>query len=378
MKKRLIALTVLMVLLLTACGSKQGGNGSKHPYNWKEKRDGSVELTIKNAPEEGYAWTAEEAEGGFLQIERTDAGGGDKAVFSVTGDSPIGGTAIFACRRESAPGDTAFEIWLQVERSDKGRLTVTQTEYREFPSVETAGVEGAASCSWYSGTDGTGKLYLNELYEWRAMGYDETILSIGLPTYGESGCTYTLTGLAAGETSLLMYDLTQDYGFRLSVTVAEDLSVTLSNGEAGTFEIPAQQIPGMQEVTDYIGELAIPSGYRVIECKSGDRSGLGGETNYASLSLRTDQGIWVLYATKDDSMTDFLALYLDGYTGAAQTKTSVNRFPAILLGEGEQNALFWADDQNRSFCLRSQYDISTSEELLAAANGLYGASEEKA
>ena len=51
MKKRLIALTVLMVLMLTACGSKQGGNGSKHPYSWKEKRDGSIELTIKNAPE---------------------------------------------------------------------------------------------------------------------------------------------------------------------------------------------------------------------------------------------------------------------------------------------------------------------------------------
>lgn len=377
MKKRLIALTVLLVLLLTACGSKQGGSGSKHPYSWKEKRDGSIELTIKNAPEEGYAWVAEGMEDDFLRIERTDTGGGDKAVFSVTGDGPVGGTAAFACRRESAPGDTSFEIWLQVDRSDKGRLTVTQTEYRELPPVETAGAEGAPSCSWYSGTDGTGKVYLNELYEWRAMEYDETILSVSLPAYGESDCTYTLTGLAAGETSLLLYDLTADYGFRLSVTVAEDLSVTLSDGEAGAFEIPTRQIPGMQEVTAYIGELPIPSRYRVIECKSGDWSGLEGETNYAAVSLRTDQGLWVLYATKDYSMTDFVALYLDGGASGTQTRTSVNGYPAILLGKGEQYLLFWADDLGRSFCLCSQYDTATPEELLAAANGLYGASEEK-
>lgn len=378
MKKRLIALTVLMVLLLTACGSKQGGSGSKHPYSWKEKRDGSIELTIKNAPEEGCAWVAEGMEDDFLQIERTDAGDGDKAVFSVTGDGPVGGTVVFACRRESAPGDTSFEIWLQVEWSDKGRLTVTQTEYRELPPVETSGVEGYPSCSWYSGTDGTGKVYLNELYEWRAMEYDETILSVSLPAYGESDCTYTLTGLAAGETSLLLYDLTADYGFRLSVTVAEDLSVTLSNGEAGTFEIPTQQIPGMQEVTDYIGELSIPSGYRVTESKCGDWSGLEGETNYAALYLRTERETWVLYATKEYSVTDFIALYLDGDAGGTRTTTSVNGYSAILLAEGEQYLLFWADDQNRSFCLRSQYDVSTSEELLSAANGLYGASEKGA
>lgn len=378
MKKRLIALTVLLVLLLTACGSKQGGNGSKHPYSWKEKRDGSIELTIKNAPEDGYAWAIEGAEDGFLQVERMDDGAGDKAVFALTSEYAAGGMAAFVCRRESAPGDTSFEIWLQVEWSDKGRLTVTQTEYRELPPVETAGAEGYPSCSWYSDPDGSGKLYLSELYEWRAMGYDETILSVSLPAYGESDCTYTLTGLAAGETSLLMYDLTADYGFRLSVTVAEDLSVTLSNGEAGTFEIPTQQIPGMQEVTDYIGELSIPSGYRVTECKCGDWSGLEGETNYAALYLCTDRETWVLYATKDYSMTDFIALYLDGDAGGTRTTTSVNGYPAILLAEGERYLLFWADDQNRSFCLRPQYGTPASEELLAAANGLYGAPEEGA
>ena len=77
-------------------------------------------------------------------------------------------------------------------------------------------------------------------------------------------------------------------------------------------------------------------------------------------------------------MTDFIALYLDGDAGGTQTKTSVNGYPAILLAEGERYLLFWADDQNRSFCLRSQYDVSTSEELLSAANGLYGASEKGA
>lgn len=373
MKKRLIAPILLMLLVLTACGGGQDGNGSKHPYRWKEKRDGSIELIIKNAPEDGYDWGAEEAEDGFLQIERTDIGGGDRAVFSLTGEGPVGGTAILTCRRENAPGDTSFEIWLQVDRSDKGRLKVTQTEYREFPPVETVGVEGMPSCSWYSDTDGTSKLYLNELYSWRTMGYDETILSIGLPAYGESGCTYTLTGLAVGETSLLLYDLTADYGFQLTAAVAEDLSVTLSNGEAGTFKIPTQQIPGMQEVTDYIGELPIPSEYRISECGSGDWNGIGGETDYAVLSLYTNQEAWALYATKNYSMTDFIALFLDGYAGGTRTKMSVNGYPAILFGEGEQHLLFWSDDQKRSFCLCAQSDTPAPEELLAAANGLYGA-----
>lgn len=269
-------------------------------------------------------------------------------------------------------------IWLQVKWSDKGRLEVTQTEYREFPPIETAGVEGYPSCSWYSDPDGTGKVYLNELYEWRAMEYDEAILSVSLPAYGESDCTYTLTGLAAGETSLLLYDLTTDYGFRLSVTVAEDLSVTVTGGEAGTFAVPIRQIPGMDEVTAYLGELSIPDGYRITECRSGDWNGIEGETNYASLSVYTDAENWVLYATKDYSVTDFIALYLDGRTGSTRTATSVNGYPAVLVGDGEQSLLFWSDDRDRSFCLRPRNGSSAPEKLLAAANGLYGAPEKGA
>ena len=373
MKKRLILLTALaLTMLLTACGGSQGGEDSAHPYSWKETLNGSVQLTIKNAPEDGYSWLAEESASGLV-IKRTDNGSGSKAVFSLTGEDFNDGVAIFTCRRDSAPYDISYQLNLTLSASRKGGVEVVAAEYSQFPAAGSAGDEENAVCVWYVAEDGTRKIYLggaDGTYTWKAMGYDSSLLSLDGPDYDETGITYRLTGLAAGETDLLLYDLDQDRGFRLTVSVAEDLSVDVTGCEEGTYTISADQIPGMEDAKALVGELAFSEEVRVLRCETGSWYG-GDEADYVQLRLQTDGGMWSLLMTPKYTVPELIEMCYGTSGDVVRTDVSVGDIPAVLCGTGTEQALFWTDSQG---CGRIFYALSDEEpaqaELLHAARSL--------
>ena len=370
MKKWLVLLAALMLSAsLAACGSSQGGEGSAHPYSFQEKGNGSVRVTLQNAPEAGYSWAFAGTEDGLLQVERLDGGKGSKATFSVTGQDFASGTVSFSCRRDSAPYDTSFQLNLSLGTTEKGTLQVLEANYVERPAGGAAGQEGKASCTWYTTEDSQCALYVDSLEgDWSLMGYDSTILSVDGPSYGEEGCTYSLTGLAAGDTQLFLYDLTEGYGFRLSVTVTEELAVSVSDGEAGALEIPTTEIPGMSEVTALVGELTLGDGVELLESRVG--SWWGGETeDYAYLELRGDGGKWGLMVTKSYSVEELIGLCFGDGEGVTQTGTTVGGFSGTLCEVEENQMLLWADQQGRAFAL---YALSgdTQKNLMEMARKL--------
>lgn len=300
MKKRLVLLMALgLALLLTACGGGSGGKGSAHPYSWKEKGDGSVQLTVQNAPEEGYNWNVES--GGAAQAARLDDGTKNKAVFSVTGQDAGQGTVQLSCRREQAPHDVSFQILLTVQTGETGKASLTQADFQAFPAAGSAGEEGKARCVWYVDTDGGTKVYLgggDGAYDWAVLDDDTAVLTVSGPEYDdEGGCTYQLDGVAAGETTLTLYDLRQDYGFQLQVTVDEEQSVSVASGQAGTFAVASSQVPDMDRAEELLGTLSFPQDVRVLQCRVGNWNG-GEPDNYARLTLKDQAGRWQLVASK--------------------------------------------------------------------------------
>jgi hypothetical protein len=375
MKKRLILLTALaLAVLLTACGSSKGGEDSAHPYSWKEKLDGSVQLTINNAPEDGYSWLVDGSECGLV-ITREDDGTGQKAVFSLTGEEFSDGAVVFSCQRDSAPFDVSYQLTVTLSATQKGGVEVTAAEYRQFPSSGSAGEEGKAGCIWYTAEDGSREIYLDSsdgTYEWDAMGYDRAVLSVDGPDYGETGVTFGLMGIAAGETDLLLYDLKQDYGFRLTVSVAEDLSVDVTGCEEGEYEIASDQIPGMEDAAALVGDLTFPEGISVLHCEVGNWYG-GEENDYVQLQLQADGKKWSLLVTRKYSAADLIEMCYGASGDVTRTDVSVGDIPAVLCGTGTEQTLFWTDSQGRSLIFGAfSGEEPTQEELLHAAQSLSG------
>ncbi len=379
MKKRLMGLMVLVLsLLLTACGSQVGGEDSSHPYSWKEKSDGSIQLTIKNAPEEGYSWLFDGAESGLVKVERIDDGAGQKAVFSMTGQGVGGEIVRFSCRRDTAPFDASFQIRMTVDTSEKGKLEVASAEYMQASLTGSAGEDGKAACVWYMGDDGFLRVYLDgngNTYTWSAMEFDSSLISLGEPDYDESGCTFRLTGLAAGETDLLLYDLNQDYGFQLKLSIDDSHAVNVVNGEAGTFAVAINQVPGMDDVTALVGELTLPKDVSILRCTTGTSDG-GEEKAYAQLKLKLNNRNWELLATKAYSRQELIILCGGTSAETVQSPLTICGFSAVLCSTGSVRTLFWTDAQERSFAFAPLSDeveqeefISTAETLCAAMKG---------
>ncbi len=377
MKKRLVfAMTLVIAVLLTACGSSgSGGEDSSHPYGWKAKGNGSIQVTIQNAPEEGYSWQYDGTDTGVIAIERTDNGNGRKAVFSLTGQAEdSSGLVSFVCQRDSAPSDINFRLDMMLETSEKGKLEVVSAEYTEFPAVGSAGEDGKASCMWYTSQEDGFVVYLDNAggnYDWESMSYDSAVLSVSEPTYGDSGLTYVLTGVSAGETELLLYDLSQRYGFRLTVSVSEDLAVSVTGSEAGALTIDTKQIPGMTDAETLVGSLNIPEGTSVVRCVV--RSMSDDDTRqYADITLQANDISWSWSVTKSYSVQELIALFYTDNDNMVQIRTTVGASAASLCSVDSVYSLFWSDAQGRTFMLNANFDGVTQDALLNMAAKLNG------
>lgn len=377
MKKRLVlAMTLVMAVLLTACGSRgSGGKDTSHPYSWKAKGNQNIQVTIQNAPEEGYSWQYDGTDTGVIAIERTDNGNGKKAVFSLTGQADdSSGLVSFVCQRDSEPSDISFRLDMMLETSEKGKLEVVSAEHTEFPAVGSVGEDGKASCMWYTSQEDGFVVYLDNAggnYDWESMGYDSAVLSVSEPAYGDSGLSFVLTGESAGETELLLYDLKQSYGFRLAVSVSSDLAVSVTGSEAGVLTIDTNEIPGMTETEALVGTLNIPGETSVVRCVVRDISD-DGTKQYAGITLQANDTSWSWIVTKSYSVQELVTLFYTDDDNMVQISTTVGSSAASLCSVDSMYTLFWSDAQGRTFMLSANDDGVTQDALLNMAAKLNG------
>lgn len=373
MKKWVMIWMALSLTLLTACGSGRGGQGSAHPYAWKEKSDGSVQLTIQGAPEDGFHWLVGGTEDGTIQVESVEDGTNGQAVFSITGQGLGNGAVTFTCRRESAPQELRFQITMTLQTTQKEKLKVVDTVYIEQQPAVVAGEDGPVPYTLYTDEQGNFTIHLQsgeKPYIWESIGYDDTLLQLVSQVYDESGCTLRMTGLKAGQTALVVYDLEQDFGIRLQLTVGEDGAVTVNEHQAGSYDIPADQIPGMQELKALVGDFSLPEGSRVLSCMTANWNG-GGTADHGQLRLVWDETSWLCIVSKSLPLDTLRQTYAQN--GGTRTETMVGGYPVTLYStEIEQTAL-WTDEQGRSFALTA-LATGTQEKLLRAAESMIGAS----
>jgi hypothetical protein len=355
LKKQFAAITILITaLLLTACSSNHGGDDSAHPYSWKEKSDNSISLTIKNAPDEGWSWQFEGSGDGLIEVERTDNGKGKNATFKIVGQGVGNGTANFVCRRDALPNDASFRLDVAFTTDEKGKLSIVSSNYTEYPASGRISADGKAVCTWYMSDDGVRELYIDNSgidtdAEWTLSGYDGTFVSADGPEYGDSGCTYSLSGLSVGETEILIYDLEIDYGFRLKLSVADDLSVGITGSEAGTFELSADEIPGINLLTALVGDIYIPDGVKTVRCDTASWLGED-EDDYAKLDIRVDGTDWKYFITKKYALENLMEICCGDLSESGAEEISISGKTAYYVKSDNGQMIFWIDSQGRS-CL---------------------------
>ncbi len=369
MKKRLIFLAVFaLTVLLSACSNK-GGENSSHPYSWKNRADGSVRLTISNAPEEGWSWQIDSTGNGLVNVDRLDGGTGKKAVFSLTGQGFGGGSVRFVCRRDMAPFDVSFRLNMMLSASEKGKLTVISAEYTQFPAAGSVIGEENAACTWYEAEDGTRELYIDsagDMYAWEVMEHDGTYLSLEGPDVSDTGYTYRLTGLSAGVTEFVICDPGKGYGFRLTVSVDKDLSVDVTDCEAGSVTVTADQLPGIAEVRAMVGELTIPDGISILRCSTGSWYG-DGKKDCAELRLQADGKNWSLLITKSYSVEELIGFCFGTSGGTMASEVELGSLIAMICGAEEEQALFWDGGDGRCYILTPVSNGITQDKLIRIA-----------
>ena len=129
----------LSLIFLTACGSNQAGKDMAHPYSWKEQRDGSIQLTIDGTVEDGYDWQVDGVDGSILRVEKLEKGNAKKTYYSVTALDRGFAALTFNCERDGVLQDRVFQISMQFQTDESGKLTVIGNSEQELQGVSSAG-----------------------------------------------------------------------------------------------------------------------------------------------------------------------------------------------------------------------------------------------
>ena len=375
MKKRLLFLMALCLILLTACGSNQAGKDTAHPYSWKEQRDGSIQLTIDGTVEDGYDWQVDGVDGSILRVEKLEKGNAKKTYYSVTALDRGFAALTFNCERDGVLQDRVFQISMQFQTDESGKLTVIGNSEQELQGVSSAGEDTNSPYIWQM-EDGSLKLYITQKDSqgsWQAMGVDTAYLSVAGPIYDESGCMFRFTGKKAGETSTVLYDAKEGFGISLNLSLDETGQIKVTEHTEGPYEPAEDTVPGMAEFKALAGTVTLPKGARIERCETFAWSGTG-EADTGRVRFLLSGKEWFCLVSKTvplETMEEqYAAVFEEPY------KTTLGGCPVMIYPIIDEGAAFWQDSQGRSIALFGRSNPMTEkimedavEECIGNGNG---------
>ena len=367
MKKRLLFLMALCLILLTACGSNQAGKDTAHPYSWKEQRDGSIQLTINGTVEDGYDWQVDGVDGSILQVEKLEKSDAKKTYYSVTALDRGIAALTFNCERDGVLQDRVFQISMQFQTDESGKLTVIGNSEQEMQGVSSAGEDTNSPYIWQM-EDESLKLYITQedkQSSWRAVGVDAAYLSVSGPVYDENGCMFQFTGKKAGETSAVLYDAKEGFGISLSLSMDETGQITVTEHKEGPYEPAEDTIPGMAEFKALAGTVTLPKDARIERCETFAWNGTG-EADAGQIRFLLNGEKWTCAVSKTVSLEtmqeQYAAVFEEPY------ETTLGGCPVTIYLVIDEGAAFWLDSQGRSVALFGR-SSSMSEKTMANAVG---------
>lgn len=367
MKKRMIwgiALALLAAVSLTACGGKNtGGGDTPYPYSWAESSDGSVALTIKGTPEEGYAWTAEGSD--LLEITRTETG------FAISAtETEVAGVATFTLETEGALPNQAYEITLSLEANSKGRLEVQDSSSQALEANASAGEDTEAPYQWrydaaqgllvyVTTTDRTWQVTVDNHSEDET---DDTFYAVG-PSYDEGGFLLTLGGRVETGTVTLKG---AECGLAITLEVEQeaDGALTLVSHSQEAWKRQKSDITGLEELEDRFGTLGVPAGVVLTACSTAVWSEAD-EVNatVGDVYFQQEGEERSLFLASGAAQEDLMEELMDEDM-ETETREAGGRSVTVWSYEDEYTA-FWTGDNGIVYAL--SMDGVTLEDVLSAA-----------
>ena len=375
MKKWTVFMAVLCVVLLTACGSSySAGEDTTHPYSWKEQRNGAVQLTIRGAMEEGCQWVVEGTDSGIVQVEKLDKSSKEQTCFSITPLASGSSVLSFTCQREGLLEERVFQIVMQLQTDEKGKLTVTGVNQSELAGAASAGQDTENPYAWQMEQEGYFNISIAQSGQeglWRAMGTDDGIIGVSGPIYDDGSCKFHVAGKKAGTSGLILYDPSRGYGIRLQLTVDEAGQIAVAEHQEGPYTPSENEDPELGQCKAVVGAFALPEGSRVERCGTIDWDMDGTDETCEIIFLLNGSG-WYCLISKGIAPEDMGAEYAET---ARMEATDVDGCAVTLYHFDEGTVAVWQDDQGRTFRLEYGGNSSTDDvipvirELTGVRNG---------
>lgn len=300
----IVLLLAILALLLLPGGARKdqsfrGGEDTPYPYEWTEKQDGSIRLSLSRQVPEGFAWRFAQEEAGAVQVSREEQAEG--SVFRV---QPLrAGDALlrFVLADQRFPEDCCCELLLTAElRAEDDTLIASVSGNRSV--LTEAALRGGEdfNCPYRLRTDAEGRLSVflldgSEAPDWQLFQRNSgDVLRLAQRKTENGLLTMNFYGSSAGTSRLLLYSAAK----RLT------LELTLSSDAEGSLTVQAHSMSAHpeweglepEELEAYVvaGEIPVPEDAENLRY---ERRTVGKQTEAAVLRFRYLDVDWTVYVT---------------------------------------------------------------------------------
>lgn len=320
-----------------------GGEGTPYPYEWVEKRDGTVVVRIGGDAPEGYVWETLASDAAVTEVASTEGG------FTLT---PLaeGRTSVESTlRAEDWADDRLHRVTLLVDASRSGRkllAAVLNDASEALPGAMRGGEELGCPYRVWREDDGSVSVFLTEDAEapdWRVARSDGAVARGETFTAADGGVELTFYAGDAGETEATLYSAAR--GLRLTVALSSDGEgeLTALSHEMTAFEVPEGSAEGCADFLVVAGEVTLPEGMTPTAWSAVSR----GRYMMGSVEL-TEGDEAYRYTVVPGADAAWLG---DGFNSDDVTEIYLGDGAVVYVWADGDGAAAWWDDGERAYLL---------------------------
>ncbi len=348
----LVVILVLAIITVARAGKPAtggGGTDTPYPYQWAEKRDGTLSLTL-TTPQEGCAWSVEM--GADTETVSAQQGKAGEFVLSPLRENPVVVTFVLANASDADERLAELELGVDVvPRGEKLRATVSGDRLT-LPTPMLRGGE-ALGCPYKLWNEGERLiLFLSDglqEHDWAVYVADKRAVASDWQEESGDGWRAAFRAGDTGETTITL--LSEAKKLRMTVGVSSDgesLRVTahkLDKLEGGAGAAAAELAGGAPKP---------PAGAENVEYDAAD-FGQKGSAGGVTFTLNGWQ--WSLLASPE---ADLAERFAGNYDAAGQFSYYLDDTEVTFAPAQKGVYLWWTDDAGRSLLLFGVSDAAAA------------------
>lgn len=224
------AFALLMAASLGGCSKRfSGGEDTPYPYEWTEKSNGTIVLSIDSAAAPDSEWVPQDYDNSVLDISEQEVKGDHRTCVitpKITGTTT---EVTFACEKQVGPlTEHSFEIHFLLQPGKKDRLTVAEHTETAFSGLQVRGEDTDAPYYYQTEKDGTLSVYIECDQTdaiWTKSSTDDSVATAVRQDVLEDGAWYVIQPKGKGKAVITMQDTVSGVKVSIPVTVDENSNV---------------------------------------------------------------------------------------------------------------------------------------------------------